>query len=142
MLYPQEILDTTIKHSPGIVADITAERGSASSGRAVTVATAAATLARSAQRSVDGRGGDADFRAGADVASNESAEGADREADGGGDETAAAVAAAAEELAAAESHSLTQGAMKLVYLLAIQVGWFAVVGEEKGPVDRARGEVL
>lgn len=34
---------------------------------------------------------------------------------------AAAVAAAAEEVASAESHSLTQGAMKLVYLLAIQV---------------------
>lgn len=34
---------------------------------------------------------------------------------------AAAVAAAEEEVASAESHSLTQGAMKLVYLLAIQV---------------------
>lgn len=34
---------------------------------------------------------------------------------------AAAIAAAEEEVASAESHSLTQGAMKLVYLLAIQV---------------------
>lgn len=35
--------------------------------------------------------------------------------------TEAAITAAAEEMASAESHSLTQGAMKLVYLLAIQV---------------------
>lgn len=49
--------------------------------------------------------------------------------DGGGDDADAdkvaltlATAAAADELAAVESHSLTQGAMKLVYLLAIQVG--------------------
>lgn len=57
-----------------------------------------------------------------------SGDGADRAKDG--DKTAVAEAdleamqaeaAAAEELAAAESPSLTQGAMKLVYLLAIQV---------------------
>lgn len=46
---------------------------------------------------------------------------------------AMATAAAAEELAAAESHSLTQGAMKLVYLLAIQVCLWAVgTGASRG----------
>lgn len=119
----QEILDTTIKHSPGTMANAAVERRRSNFGRAVEATTTVVALDRSVHPSTD-------------PASKESAgsTGVEGDEDGEGGEAAAAhaaaVAAAAEELAAAESHSLTQGAMKLVYLLAIQVG------ERAGARDR------
>lgn len=147
--HPQEILDTTIKHSPGAIREAIEPRpASATLGKASTVASVAAAgaLAFSSQPSADATAGQQprdDV-----VAEGEPSEDADAscdaEAEGDGDggdqvaideaaAVAAATAAAAEELAAAESHSLTQGAMKLVYLLAIQVrgncdGWWGKVG--------------
>ena len=78
------------------------------------------------QQQRDGVAAEGDPSDDADAPCDPEAEG---DSDGGGDQVAideaaavaAATVAAAEELAAAESHSLTQGAMKLVYLLAIQV---------------------
>lgn len=80
-----------------------------------------------AARRGDGAGSGSPSEAAA-ASSNRAGEGEGGDGDGDeddndGDEAAlaAATAAAAEELAAVDSHSLTQGAMKLVYLLAIQV---------------------
>lgn len=138
--HPQEILDTTIKHSPGAIREAVEPRpASATLGKAsaVTSVASAGVLALSPHSPVDPPAGQQQQRDGvaveeepsedADASCDPEAEGG---SDGGGvdqvaiDEAAAvavATAAAAEELAAAESHSLTQGAMKLVYLLAIQV---------------------
>lgn len=83
----------------------------------------------SPQSSIDVAVAQRDKNAGSPSEAAATADGADRGGDGGDDDddadkaalVAATAAAAKEELAAAESHSLTQGAMKLVYLLAIQV---------------------
>lgn len=138
--HPQEILDTTIKHSPGAIREAIEPRpAGATLGKAsaVTSVASAGALALSSHSSVDPPAGHQQQRDGV-AAEGEPSEDADASCDpeaegdsdgGGGDQVAideaaavaVATAAAAEELAAAESHSLTQGAMKLVYLLAIQV---------------------
>lgn len=137
-IHPQEILDTTIKHSPGAIREAVEPRpASATLGKTPPVASiaAAGALALSSissvdsvagQQQLDGVAAEGGASEDADASCDPEAEG---DSDGGGDQVAideaaavaAATAAAAEELAAAESHSLTQGAMKLVYLLAIQV---------------------
>lgn len=114
------------------MADAAVERRPSNLGRAVEAATTVVALERSAHPSADGiERNKNDPRPGTTgSASKESSgcAGVEGDEDGGGGEAAAAAAhaaavtAAAEDLAAAESHSLTQGAMKLVYLLAIQVG--------------------
>lgn len=132
--HPQEILDSTIKHSPGGGPSTAMEtrpaaaattRGSA----APAVATGSAALLLSPQEtsvetlSTEQQRDDATAPSEATAASDRAEEGDGDRRDEDEDKMALAMAtaAAAEELAAAESHSLTQGAMKLVYLLAIQV---------------------
>lgn len=126
----QEILDTTIKHSPGAIREAVEPRPVKTSAAAA-VATAGA-LALSSQSSVDAaaRQQHSDMAAEGEPSDDlDAPRDPEAEDDSDGDQVAiepgaaaaAATAAAAEELAAAESHSLTQGAMKLVYLLAIQV---------------------
>lgn len=118
----QEILDTTIKHSPGTAKPVVEPRV-ATSTRGSAAMTAAA-LALTAQSSVDVQeSGDTDTQASRDGADSSTVGGVEGlvGAEDAVVSAAAAAAAAADELAAAESHSLTQGAMKLVYLLAIQV---------------------
>lgn len=131
----QDILDATIKHSPGMstTAACLEARISGSAGR---MSTATAVLPLTKEESCTDyhdisdsmveQKGDRDILA--DAVSMHGvgvARGKVSAARGEGDAAAAAhaavVAAAAEEVASAESHSLTQGAMKLVYLLAIQV---------------------
>ncbi|CAM9387070.1 unnamed protein product, partial [Hapterophycus canaliculatus] len=126
----QDILDATIKQSPGgTSASVVETRATPSSTRGVRPATAAGPgaggLMLSPQASVDvsaEQRDDATAPSEATAASDraEAGEGEDDRDDADKAALAAATAAAAEELAAAESHSLTQGAMKLVYLLAIQ----------------------
>eukprot|EP00904_Undaria_pinnatifida_P001675 jgi/Undpi1/11508/HiC_scaffold_30.g13805.m1 len=134
----QEILDTTIKHSPGAIREAVEPRPVKTSAAAA-VATAGA-LALSSQSSVDAaaRQQHSDMAAEGEPSDDlDAPRDPEAEDDSDGDQVAieaaaaaaAATAAAAEELAAAESHSLTQGAMKLVYLLAIQV---ATSGPESG----------
>lgn len=138
---PQDILDATIRHSPGMAASTplvsNAVRGATPAG---TSTLSQALLVK--EPSVVSAGGDRDPGRGEGLGSAERK----RDAESQGDEVVivgveggreggrpsdavaaaaaseAAIAAAAEEVASAESHSLTQGAMKLVYLLAIQVG--------------------
>ncbi|CAN0194777.1 unnamed protein product, partial [Ectocarpus sp. 8 AP-2014] len=140
----QEILDSTIKHSPGggpsTVMDTrpaaaTTRGTAAGAGAGSAAATGSAALLLPPQEaSVDTLS--AEQQRDDATAPSEATAASDRAEEGDGDRRdededkmalAMATAAAAEELAAAESHSLTQGAMKLVYLLAIQV---ATSGEE------------
>lgn len=138
----QDILDATIKHSPGMSGTTPGVSSAVHVARTAGVVAIGTSSMSQALLAQDRGGGDQ-----AAIAERRRIEATNShgdeviviavEGDRGGDEhsdataaeaaeaeaaaTEAAIAAAAEEVASAESHSLTQGAMKLVYLLAIQV---------------------